>query len=198
MDIKDKSLREALAASACRELPRAWRDGDGFWVKAIVLVRKRNNTQSYALAERGGDGLMVFTKDFGLMSQIVACVSIHPYIILDEGRFLPMCGKLAMIRFFGEGRREEILNMPECELDALRRDMAIALQMRNAAQDMAADAAEEEAKVVESSAKEEPSLAQDKPVVVRKETAESDSGTEDVQVLRSSATVRRKTPKKRQ
>ena len=79
MDIKEQSLRLALSAAACRELPKAYRDGSGFWIKAIVLVRKRNMTQSYALAERGADGVIRYVKDFGLMSQIEGLVSAMEY-----------------------------------------------------------------------------------------------------------------------
>lgn len=145
MDIKEQSLKLALEATACRELPKAYKDGSGFWIKAIVLVRKRNHTQSYALAERRADGVIRYVKDFGLMSQIEGLVSVHPYVYFDEERF--MCPyksaeaqRRSLLSFFGEGRAQEIMEADTDKLELLSREMGIKVQLENRPQDIAADA----------------------------------------------------------
>lgn len=151
MDIKEQSLKSALEATACRELPKAYKEGMGFWIKAIVLVRKRNLTQSYALAERRADGVIRYTKDFGLMSQIVGIVSIHPYIYFDEKRFMHVyksvdAQRRSLSSFFGNGREEEIMSADSDKLEMLSREMGIMLQLENNPADIAADAMEHAAK----------------------------------------------------
>ena len=145
MDIKEQSLKLALEATACRELPKVYKDGSGFWIKAIVLVRKRNQTQSYALAERRADGVIRYVKDFGLMSQIEGLVSVHPYVNFDEERF--MCPfksveaqRRALLSFFGVGRAQEIMEADTDKLELLSREMGIKVQLENRPQDIAADA----------------------------------------------------------
>ena len=145
MDIKEQSLKLALEATACRELPRVYKDGSGFWIKAIVLVRKRNQTQSYALAERGADGVIRYVKDFGLMSQIEGLVSVHPYVYFDEERF--MCPyksaeaqRRSLLSFFGVERAQEIMEADVDKLEQLSREMGIKVQLENRPQDIAADA----------------------------------------------------------
>lgn len=145
MDIKEQSLKLALEATACRELPKVYKDGSGFWIKAIVLVRKRNQTQSYALAERRADGVIRYVKDFGLMSQIEGLVSVHPYVYFDEERF--MCPyksmeaqRRSLLSFFGEGRAQEIMEADADKLELLSREMGIKVQLENRPQDIAADA----------------------------------------------------------
>lgn len=90
MNIKETSLQKALNAAACRELPKVLGDEDtavSYWVKAIVLVKKKNLSQSYCLAERGSDGAIRYTADYGLPSPIYGLVSIHPYVVVDVKRF---------------------------------------------------------------------------------------------------------------
>lgn len=145
MDIKEQSLKLALEATACRELPKVYKDGSGFWIKAIVLVRKRNQTQSYALAERRADGVIRYVKDFGLMSQIEGLVSVHPYVYFDEERF--MCPyksaeaqRRSLLSFFGVERAQEIMEADADKLELLSREMGIKVQLENRPQDIAADA----------------------------------------------------------
>lgn len=145
MDIKEQSLKLALEATACRELPKAYKDGAGFWIKAIVLVRKRNQTQSYALAERRADGVIRYVKDFGLMSQIEGLVSVHPYVYFDEERF--MCPyksveaqRRSLLSFFGTEREQEIMEADSDKLKLLSREMGIKVQLENRPQDIVADA----------------------------------------------------------
>lgn len=90
IDIKQKSLQEALTASGCNELPPQYKQNDKrFWLKAIALVKKKNMTQSYVLAERRSDGAIIYTKDFGMMSPIAGLVGVYPYIYLDHERYMP-------------------------------------------------------------------------------------------------------------
>lgn len=87
-NIKEISLRKALEATACRELPKAFNEnGVEFWIRAIALVRKRNGTQSYCLVEHRADGMLQYTQDFGLPSPIFGLISIHPYIMLDKTKY---------------------------------------------------------------------------------------------------------------
>lgn len=145
MDIKEKSLKLALEAAACRELPKAYRDGMGFWIKAIVLVRKRNMTQSYALAERRADGVIRYVKDYGLMSQIEGLVSVHPYVYFDEARFMqPFKSEAAqrrvLLSFFGSGREDEINAADAARLEVMTREMGIKMQLMNNPLDVEANA----------------------------------------------------------
>ena len=145
MDIKEQSLKLALEATACRELPKAYKDGSGFWIKAIVLVRKRNQTQSYALAERRADGVIRYVKDFGLMSQIEGLVSVHPYVYFDEERFMhpyksAEARRRLLLSFFGVERAQEIMEADADKLELLAREMGIRIQLENRPQDIAADA----------------------------------------------------------
>ena len=71
MDIKEESLRKALAAVGLSNLPRQYNaSSQEFWLKAIVLVRKRNMEESYCLYDRKASGLMELVRDFGSASVI--------------------------------------------------------------------------------------------------------------------------------
>lgn len=89
-DYKRETLYAAMeAAGGVSELPRRYDDGSGeIWIRAIVLVKKLNCTQNYALASRRGDGLISVTQDFGYVSPITGIVSVHPYLYLDAKRYL--------------------------------------------------------------------------------------------------------------
>ncbi len=90
MDIKEESLRKALAAVGLNNLPRQYNaNSQEFWLKAIVLVRKRNMEESYCLYDRKASGLMELVRDFGSASVIFSIKSIHPYLYFDERRFIP-------------------------------------------------------------------------------------------------------------
>lgn len=85
VSLKERTLRDALDYSCCRDLPKVLSDVvSGYWIEAIVLVKKRNGDATYAIAKRGGDGIIHYVKDFGRMSGINGLVSIHPYLFLDE------------------------------------------------------------------------------------------------------------------
>ncbi len=90
MQVKEKSLKDALNVARLLELPKQYSgDNEVFWLKAVALVRKRDATQSYCLIEHKADGRILYKKDFGTMSPITGLISIHPYLYLDTQRFSP-------------------------------------------------------------------------------------------------------------
>lgn len=78
MSEKEKTLSEALSYAAVPELPAELLAGDNSWVKAIVLVRKFNNNENYALAINNGESVTI-VKDFGTLSAIREILNIYPY-----------------------------------------------------------------------------------------------------------------------
>lgn len=90
MDIKEESLKRALTENRLYELPKQLKGDNGeYWLEALILVRKRDGSQSYASGKRGADGKIVYTSDFGTMSTIFGILSIHPYIFLDKKKYMP-------------------------------------------------------------------------------------------------------------
>lgn len=85
-NIKETSLDRALKAARLTELPKQARPSDPiFWKEAIVLVRKRDLTQSYALAHRDITGRITYTADYGTPAPIVSLLSVHPYLCMGPG-----------------------------------------------------------------------------------------------------------------
>lgn len=137
-DIKSESLTKALGAACCRDLPTQYREceGKGFWMKAIVLVRKANMSECYMLAGRKGDGRLVFERDFGLVSPIVATLGIYPYKYFDEGGYgLLDCSRERKVAYlvahFGEAWRSRIEKADDETLEAYVRERGMALQESN-------------------------------------------------------------------
>lgn len=83
----DGGLAEALSELRLRSLPPQYKDGDGFWLRALVLVSKRNLTEGWCVAERNAHGIIRYTKDYGMPSPKIGVVSVHPFEYLDEIRF---------------------------------------------------------------------------------------------------------------
>lgn len=136
--IKERSLDAALeAAGLCRiGLPKQWRDeSDGFWIKAVVLVKKRNGDRSYMLAERGADRIIHYKQDFGRMSPFIGLLSIHPYKYLDEGRFTAQEGSVEEQKAFlaanSEKTEAELASMTDKEVEEAVVDCAIEKQCEN-------------------------------------------------------------------
>lgn len=78
------SLSLALSAANLRYLPAQRSDGDvRYWSKALVRVRKLGGSINFAIAHRGGDGIVRYTRDFGLMRPVVAILNIYPYQWVD-------------------------------------------------------------------------------------------------------------------
>ena len=89
-NIKEESLSTALSAKRIPDLPKQYREDSGeYWLEAIVLVRKLNMSQSYAVAKRDADGKISYTADFGDISPISGLISIHPYMYLNKERYMP-------------------------------------------------------------------------------------------------------------
>lgn len=85
-NIKETSLDRALKAARLTELPKQAKPSDPiFWKEAIVLVRKRDLTQSYALAHRDITGRITYTADYGTPAPIVSLLSVHPYLCMGAG-----------------------------------------------------------------------------------------------------------------
>lgn len=85
-NIKETSLDRALKAARLTELPKQAKPSDPiFWKEAIVLVRKRDLTQSYALAHRDITGRITYTADYGTPAPIVSLLSVHPYLCMTSG-----------------------------------------------------------------------------------------------------------------
>ncbi len=90
MGIKEETLRKSLAAVGLSSLPAQYNaNSREFWLKAIVLVRKRNLEECYCLYDRKPNGLMELARDFGSASVVFSIKSIHPYLYFDERRFVP-------------------------------------------------------------------------------------------------------------
>lgn len=89
-NIKEESLSKALSAKRIPDLPKQYREDSGeYWLEAIVLVRKLNMSQSYAVAKRDADGKISYTADFGDISPISGLISIHPYMYLNKEHYMP-------------------------------------------------------------------------------------------------------------
>src|SRR5574344_399713 len=89
-NIKEESLSKALSAKRIPDLPKQYREDSGeYWLEAIVLVRKLNMSQSYAVAKRDADGKISYIADFGDISPISGLISIHPYMYLNKERYMP-------------------------------------------------------------------------------------------------------------
>ena len=85
-NIKETSLDKALKAARLTELPKQAKPSDPiFWKEAIVLVRKRDLSQSYALAHRDITGRITYTADYGTPAPIVSLLSVHPYLCMGPG-----------------------------------------------------------------------------------------------------------------
>lgn len=85
-NIKETSLDRVLKAARLTELPKQAKPSDPiFWKEAIVLVRKRDLTQSYAMAHRDITGRITYTADYGTPAPIVSLLSVHPYICMTPG-----------------------------------------------------------------------------------------------------------------
>lgn len=96
MGSKEKSLNDALRYTSMQTigLPKRYTSSDTrIWIRAIVLVRKRTMAEVYCIYQRAGDGYMTLIRDCSdEAGEIIDILSIHPYIYLDEARFLPNVG----------------------------------------------------------------------------------------------------------
>lgn len=138
MRIKEESLYRALEAAGlqARGLPPRYKEG--FWIKAVVLVRKRNMEECYCIYQQNADRYMRLLQDFGNPSPILGVKSIHPYMYLDEKRFMPG-GSLDekrrfLLRSLSDAHVDEadalmVREMSEKDVDAMLLRMGIERQL---------------------------------------------------------------------
>lgn len=134
-NIKDLSLSKALSALSLPELPKQYRDDCGeYWLEAIVLVRKQNLSNSYAVAKRGADGKIIYKADFGDISPISGLISIHPYMYLNKSVYMPFENveqmRQALVQYIGadEEAVEAVEELPDSEVEYQMLQIAIEAQ----------------------------------------------------------------------
>lgn len=131
-NIKEQSLSKALTAKMLPDLPKQYRDDCGeYWLEAIVLVRKLNMSQSYAVAKRDADGKISYTADFGDISPISGLISIHPYMYLNKEKYMPFetieQKRIALVKYIGddEESKEAVDDMTDEEVEHAVLEIAI-------------------------------------------------------------------------
>ena len=80
--LEKNSLDEVLSYTKCTELPKPLKKNDVF-VRAIALVRKLNNHESYCIVDNDGTGKPVVKKTFGSISVIKEVKEIYPLSLLE-------------------------------------------------------------------------------------------------------------------
>lgn len=132
---KEISLSKALTAKSLPDLPKQYRDDCGeYWLEAVVLVRKQNLSQSYAVAKRDADGKITYIQDFGEMSPISGLISIHPYMYLDKERYMPYENiaqmRHALIQYIGgdDEAKAAVDDIPDSEVEYQLLEIAIDAQ----------------------------------------------------------------------
>jgi len=139
MDYLESTLKEALAASATRDLPKRYDENSGeIWIKGIALVRKLNGTKNYALATKNGSGVIKVVQDFGVLSPIVGVADVFPYLYLDKKRFIDnLTTREEKIAFLGRVRGSlNYSKYTEEQIEAMVIDAAIKRQEENDALDV--------------------------------------------------------------
>lgn len=80
----EQSLSNALSYARVPELPQSVDQQEGVWTKAIILVKKYNNRQNYAVAHNDGNGNPLIVADFGPSCGIKEIVGIYPYSFVTK------------------------------------------------------------------------------------------------------------------
>ena len=104
--LEKNSLNEVLDYTKCTELPKPLKKTDVF-VRAIALVRKLNNRESYCIVVNDGTGKPVVKKTFGSISVIKEIKEIYPLSVLEASIFPDFRKKQDVIGFLvrcGEDR----------------------------------------------------------------------------------------------
>lgn len=133
--IKESSLTAALSAAPLTALPKIWdgTDKDGYWIRAICLVLKRDASQSYTLALRDARGKVRQVRDFGHIGAISRVLSVYPYDYLDEQQYCtygnPRLISRTLRMWFGEKKAEEIMGLDEQERYVYLREIGINKQL---------------------------------------------------------------------
>lgn len=145
-NITEDSLKSALTDLGLTQigLPKMWRgEQDGFWIKALALVRKLNGDLSYYAIERNAEGLISYKTDYGRMSPIRERVRIHPYMFLDEARYVNVGDeKDRRYHLFtvteDEEEKSKVMTMSDEEVILKLRERGIRLQLESDESDLAA------------------------------------------------------------
>ena len=136
---KETSLSRALEEARLQNkgLPPRYQDGkDPFWIKAIVLVMKRNMEECYCFYEQNADRYMRLIQDFGTPSPVISIKSIHPFMYLDSDQFIPKGGieaKRAYLKelFDDDPDGTDVDNLSASEVEHILLEKAIARQLLN-------------------------------------------------------------------
>lgn len=81
---KEYSMRQCLIDEGLPDLPKLHKEENGFWIKAVALVKKFPFHQTYMLVEHRADGYIKFCKDYPPFGQITGLLEVRPYMYLDE------------------------------------------------------------------------------------------------------------------
>lgn len=140
-NVKEVSLKSCLNEARVNELPKQLKSNEkGFWLEAIVLVRKRDGSYSYAIAQRDASLKITYKADYGNLSPIISLVSIHPYMMLDKSKYMPYDNisqmRNALVIFAGgdEQVKEAVDAMPDDEV--LQSTLEIAIEAQYSAADI--------------------------------------------------------------
>lgn len=152
-NITEESLNKALVELGLAQLglPKEWNgESDGFWIRAIALVRKTNGDRSYYDIERDANGKISYKKDFGRMSPIAGLIRIYPYQYIDEARFVNVGDAkdrriLLMSQTESQEERDEIRNISDEDVIVRLRKCAIAAQENNSLKDIELNKEQEDA-----------------------------------------------------
>lgn len=136
---KETSLSRALEEARLQNkgIPPRYQDGkDPFWIKAIVLVMKRNMEECYCFYEQNADRYMRLIKDFGTPSPVISIKSIHPFMYLDIDQFIPKGGIEAKRAYLKELLDDypdgtDVDNLSASEVEHILLEKAIAQQLLN-------------------------------------------------------------------
>lgn len=145
--VKEKSLQDAMEAVGLqsRGLPHRYQEGkDPFWIRALVLVQKRNLEECYCLYQQNADKYMSLVQDFGTASPIMSIKGIYPYMYLDEARFIPsgclQAKKDALKNILGEDPKAmEVDEMTEHEVMHNLVEIGIERQLKQEEEDRIAN-----------------------------------------------------------
>ena len=131
-NMKNSSLGRALSFAGLRDLPKSVSGDERFWIRAITLVKKKNNNEEYVISERRASGIVNHICDFGSMSPIGSVLRVHPYMYLDEG-VRESCSRVSrdMLALEYPERADEIFASDANDLDIFRLQYAIDTQKNN-------------------------------------------------------------------
>ena len=121
---KLESLKKCLEHANSFELPKEFdKDSGDYWLKAIVLVKKHNMSENYAIAERNSQGKAIVVRDFGAISPLESIEKVYPYVILDKSLIPEFKDidelKEYIVGNFGEEYRDKINNSSKDQLKQL-------------------------------------------------------------------------------